>query len=343
MDYRRLGRTGLLVSEMCLGTNTMGGGDLPGWKALGGLDQAASNAVIRAAVDAGINFLDTADVYAAGQSEQRVGQAIRDLGLARQDIVIATKTGGRMGPGANRIGSSRGYLFHAVDASLQRLQTDYIDLWMVHFFDPATPLEETLRALDDIARSGRVRYIGCSNYAAWQLMKALSVSERQNLLRFEAVEAQWSIATRDIERELVPLVQDQQVGLMIWGPLVGGLLSGKFTRDGKDGQSGRMAGRMPDVLDRNRVFDIIDAMRPIADGHGVSVAQVAIAWVLHQKGVSSVLAGATRPEQVTENAKAAALKLSAAELEALDKASALIQDYGSWLARTTPADRKRYV
>jgi aryl-alcohol dehydrogenase-like predicted oxidoreductase len=343
MEYRRLGRTGLLVSEMCLGTNTMGGGDLPGWKALGGLDQAASNAVIKAAIDAGINFIDTADIYAAGQSEQRVGQAVRDLGLKRQDVVIATKTGGRMGPGANTIGSSRGYLFNAIDASLKRLQTDYVDLWMVHFFDPATPLDETLRALDDIARSGRVRYIGCSNYAAWQLMKALSVSERQNLLRFEAVEAQWSIVTRDIERELVPLVRDQNVGLMIWGPLVGGLLSGKFQRDGKDGQTGRMAGKMPDVLDRNRVFDIVDAMRPVADGHGVSVAQVAIAWVLQQKGVSSVLSGATRPEQIAENAKAASLKLSASELETLEAASALVQDYGSWLARSTPADRKRYV
>jgi len=343
MRYKKLGRTGLLVSELCLGTNTFGGGDLPSWKALGGLDQKAANAVVEKAVAAGINFIDTADTYAEGQSEQRVGQAIRDLGLQRADVVIATKTAGRTGPAPNAIGASRGYLYTAVERCLHRLNTDYIDLYMIHHFDPATPLEETLRALDDLVRSGKVRYIGCSNFAAWQVMKSIGISERLNLARFEAVEWQWSAASRDIERELVPLALDQNMGIMVWGPLLGGLLSGKYSRDGSGEKGGRTGGNVPPVLNRDKVFDVVDALKAVASAHGVTAAQAAIAWLLHQKAATSVLFGATAAAQVEANVRASELKLSAEELKRIADVSPVGWDYGMWVVRRVQEDRLRYV
>ncbi|MCA9002626.1 MAG: aldo/keto reductase, partial [Planctomycetes bacterium] len=231
MRYNRFGRTGLFVSEMCLGTMTFGGQGY--FKVVGEVQQEEANAIVRAALDSGINFLDTANVYAEGLSETITGRALRDLGIARQDVVIATKALGPMGPGPNDRGTSRYHLLHQIDASLERLGLDHVDLYQIHGWDPACGIEETLRALEDIVRSGRARYVGVSNWAAWQIMKALGISERLGLQRFESLQAYYTVAGRDLEREIVPLLRSEQVGLMVWSPLAGGLLSGKYSREGQ--------------------------------------------------------------------------------------------------------------
>jgi aryl-alcohol dehydrogenase-like predicted oxidoreductase len=343
MRHKKLGRTGLLVSELALGTNTFGGGDLAFWKTMGGLDQAAVNAIVGRAVESGINFFDTADTYSAGQSEQRVGQAIRDLKLDRGEVIIATKTAGRTSPAPNDIGASRHYLMNAVEKCLKRLQTDYIDVYMVHHYDPVTPLEETLRALDDLVRGGKVRYVGCSNFAAWQAMKAIGVSERQNLERFEVVEFQWSAATRDIEREIVPFVLDQKVGVMAWGALLGGLLSGKYRRDGSGESGGRTGGNVPPVLDKERVFDVVDALSAVAGRHGATPGQVALAWLLHQPGLTTALFGVRSVEQFDANVKAADIKLTADDLKQIDEANPVTPGYGMWVVRGVQQDRLKHV
>lgn len=330
MKYNKLGRTGLFVSEICLGTMTFGGrGEL--WPIIGQLDQAAANNLVRIAIDAGINFFDTADVYSEGESERILGRAIRDLGVPRQDVVIATKVRGRTGPGPNAVGLSRGHIMDAVKASLARLGTDYIDLYQIHGADLVTPLDETLGALDDLVRAGQIRYIGCSNLMAWQIAKALGLSARENRARFETVQAYYSIAGRDIEREIVPLVVEEELGLMVWSPLAGGLLSGKFGRDFAGPNDARRTRFDFPPVDRERAYDIVDAIRPIASRHGVSVARVALAWLLHQKGVMSVIVGAKTAEQLADNIAAATLRLSDDDRTALDQASALAPEYPRWM------------
>jgi aryl-alcohol dehydrogenase-like predicted oxidoreductase len=343
MRYRRLGRSGLIVSELCLGTNTFGGGDKEMWRRLGGLDQAGSEAVMSRAFEAGINFIDTADGYAAGESESRIGAGLKNLGVDRGDVVIATKFGMPMGAGPNRMGASRGHIVRALDASLKRLQTDYVDLYLVHFFDPATPLEETLRTLDQQVRAGKVRHIGCSNFAAWQVMKALDISAAEGLERFEVIEAQWSAATRGLERETVPMALDQGVGIMVWGPLVGGLLSGKYTREGGGAGEGRTGGAVPPVLDRDRVFDVVDALRTVAGRHDATVSQAALAWVLRQPAATSVLFGARNPEQVADNVKATELALTEEDLALINAAAEPVLDYGVWTMRGSPSARLAYL
>ena len=343
MRYRRLGRSGLIVSELCLGTNTFGGGDKEMWRWLGGLDQAGSEAVMSRAFEAGINFIDTADGYAAGESESRIGAGLKNLGVDRGDVVIATKFGMPMGAGPNRMGASRGHIVRALDASLKRLQTDYVDLYLVHFFDPATPLEETLRTLDQQVRAGKVRHIGCSNFAAWQVMKALDISAAEGLERFEVIEAQWSAATRGLERETVPMALDQGVGIMVWGPLVGGLLSGKYTREGGGAGEGRTGGAVPPVLDRDRVFDVVDALRTVAGRHDATVSQAALAWVLRQPAATSVLFGARNPEQVADNVKATELALTEEDLALINAAAEPVLDYGVWTMRGSPSARLAYL
>jgi aryl-alcohol dehydrogenase-like predicted oxidoreductase len=330
MKYNKLGRTGLFVSEICLGTMTFGGrGEL--WPIIGQLDQAAANNLVRIAIDAGINFFDTADVYSEGESERILGRAIRDLGVPRQDVVIATKVRGRTGPGPNAVGLSRGHIMDAVKASLARLGTDYIDLYQIHGADLVTPLDETLGALDELVRAGQIRYIGCSNLMAWQIAKALGLSARENRARFETVQAYYSIAGRDIEREIVPLVVEEELGLMVWSPLAGGLLSGKFGRDFAGPNDARRTRFDFPPVDRERAYDIVDAIRPIASRHGVSVARVALAWLLHQKGVMSVIVGAKTAEQLADNIAAATLRLSDDDRTALDQASALSPEYPRWM------------
>ena len=321
MRYRRLGRAGLVVSELCLGTNTFGGRG-PMWSAIGALDQPQANAVMKAAVEAGINLIDTADIYGGGESERRIGQALRDLNIPRSDVVIITKTAGRMEPGPNGMGLSRGHVLTAVEASLRRLGTDYIDLYLLHFPDPATPLEETLRALDDLVRAGKVRYIGCSNFRAWQAMKAIGISEREGLARFEILEMHWSAATRDVEREIVPMVTDCGVGILVWGPLLGGLLTGKFGRDGSGAGVGRTGGKVPPTIDRGRLFDTIDVLTEVARRREATVPQVALAWLLHKPAVTSVLFGARDARQVGDNIGAIDVRLSTDDLAALDAVAA---------------------
>jgi aryl-alcohol dehydrogenase-like predicted oxidoreductase len=253
MRYNRLGRTGLFVSELCLGTMTFGGGEGM-WQQIGALQQADAEALIRTSLDAGINFIDTADVYAGGLSEEITGLALKNIGVRRDEVVVATKAFGPMGEGPNSRGNSRYHLLDAVKASLKRLQLDHIDLYQIHGFDPATPMDETLRALDILVQHGHVRYIGVSNWAAWQIAKASGISERLNLARFESVQAYYTIAGRDLERELAPMMTSEAIGLMVWSPLAGGLLSGKYSRDDEKNGEGRRATFDFPPVDRGRGY-----------------------------------------------------------------------------------------
>ena len=330
MKYNVLGRTGLFVSELCLGTMTFGGGSGM-WQAIGSLQQQEADGLVRQAHEAGINFFDTADVYAEGLSEQITGQAIRNLGVPREEIVLATKVFGTTSEGPNGRGSSRAHITDGVKASLKRLGMDHIDLYQLHGFDGVTPIEETLRALDDLVRHGHVRYIGLSNWAAWQIMKALGVAERLNLARPASLQAYYTVAGRDLEREIVPLLHSEGVGLMVWSPLAGGLLSGKFSRDTKGAEGDRRTAFNFPPVDEPRGWAVIDAMRPIAENHGVSVAQVALAWLLAQKVVTSVIVGAKRAEQLADNIGATELTLSEDELKTLGDVSALPPEYPGWM------------
>ncbi len=330
MKFNQLGRTGLFVSELCLGTMTFGGGSGI-WQAIGKLQQDEADALLRQAVEAGINFIDTADVYSEGLSEQITGQAIRNLGLSRHDVVLATKVYGETGPGPNARGASRAHIADGVKASLKRLNTDHIDLYQIHGFDSITPIEETVRALDDLVRHGLVRYVGVSNWAAWQVMKALGLAERYGLARPVSLQAYYTIAGRDLERELVPMLKSEGVGLMVWSPLAGGLLSGKYVRDQKGAEGDRRTSFNFPPVDDTRGWAVIDAMRPIAERHGVSVAQIALAWLLSRPVVTSVIVGAKRPDQLADNIAATRVTLSADDLAALDKVSALPPEYPGWM------------
>ena len=333
MRYNRLGSTGLIVSELCLGAMTFG--TKPGrFGAIAGLDQDATNALVRQSIDAGINFIDTANVYTEGQSEDYTGAAIKALGIARSDVVIATKAMGSMGPGPNDAGVSRYHLMNQIDASLARLGTDHVDLYQIHGWDSQTPIEEALRALDDIVRTGRARYIGVSNWAAWQIMKALGISERLGLEKFASLQAYYTVAGRDLEREIVPMLKSEGVGLMVWSPLAGGLLSGKYSRadDNRSQGEGRRAAFDFPPVDHDRAYGLIDAMRAMAGAReGGSVAQIALAWLLHQEIVSTVIVGAKRADQLADNIAACDVSLSADELGQLDKLSALPREYPGWM------------
>ncbi len=343
MRQHALGRTGLFVSELCLGTMTFGGGDEGIWGHIGSLQQSDAERLIGQALDAGINFIDTADVYAAGRSEQITGQALKNLKIPRESVVVATKVFGETGPGANQRGASRGHILDGVQASLKRLQLEHIDLYQIHGFDPATPIEETVRALDQLVRQGDVRYVGVSNWAAWQIAKALGVAERLGLSRFESLQAYYTVAGRDLERELVPMLKSEGVGLMVWSPLAGGLLSGKYDRNQPAAAGDRRASFDFPPVDKERAFDCIDAMRPIAAAHGVSVAQVALAWLLHQPQVTSVIVGAKRPDQLADNLGATAVRLSAGELAQIDQVSRPVAEYPGWMFERQGAHRREQM
>lgn len=331
MRYKKLGNTGLFVSELCLGTMTFGGQE-DMWGKIGQLQQAQAEELVGRALDAGINFIDTADVYSGGRSEEITGQALKNLKVPRENVVVATKVFGETGTaGVNSRGSSRFHIIQSVKASLKRLQLDHIDLYQLHGFDPATPMEETLYALDTLVQHGHVRYIGVSNWAAWQIAKALGISERLGLARFASLQAYYTIAGRDLERELLPMMQSENVGLMVWSPLAGGLLSGKYGRDGKAEAGGRRVEFDFPPVNKDRAFDCVDVMRTIADSKGVSVAQIALAWLLHQQAVTSVIIGAKRPEQLDDNLAATSVQLSDEELKQLDAVSALPREYPGWM------------
>ena len=338
MKYNLLGNTGLRVSELCLGTMTFGG---KGWaKMIGTLDQAAVDQVMRRSIDAGINFIDTANVYSEGWSEELTGQSIKNLGLNRDDLVIATKVRGQMGPGPNDSGLTRKHILQQVEASLRRLKTDYIDLYQIHSFDPLTPWQETLWTLDDLVKSGKVRYIGASNLAAWQLAQALDFSNYTRVASFVSLQAYYTIAGRDLEREIVPLLLDQKVGLMVWSPLAGGFLSGKFRRDSKPTEGTRRTGFDFPPVDKERGFNIVDALDPMAKAKGASIAQLALAWLLHQPVVTSVIIGANKMEQLEDNLKSVDVKFTAEELMQLDAVSKLPPEYPGWMLSFTSFDRQ---
>ncbi len=338
MRYKLLGNTGLQVSTICLGTMTFGPGEGI-WGKIGGSGQQEADELIKASVDAGVNFIDTADVYSAGHSELTVGRSLKNLGITRKDLVVATKAFGRTGPGRNDVGASRGHIMDAVDASLKRLQTEYIDLYQIHGTDTVTPIEETLRALNTLVESGKVRYIGLSNWHAWRIMKALGISELKNLAKFDTLQAYYSIAGRDLEREIVPLLEDQKMGLLVWSPLAGGLLSGKFSRENQKPEGSRRSEFDFPVVDKERTWKILDVMRPIAEAHEASVATVALAYVLAKPFVTSVIIGAKRMEQLKDNLAAVDLKLSADEMKTLDEVSALPPEYPGWMVPFQTSDR----
>jgi aryl-alcohol dehydrogenase-like predicted oxidoreductase len=326
MKYRALADTGVFVSELCLGAMTFGGqGQI--WQAIGGLDQKAVDGIVHCALDGGINFVDTADVYSNGESEVMVGRA---LGGRRHDVVLATKVRGRMGKGANQVGLSRLHIFDAVEASLKRLDTDYIDLYQIHRFDPLTAVDDTLRALDDLVRAGKVRYIGCSNLPAWYLMKTLAVSRELRLERFKCSQSYYSLAGRELERETIPLLKDQGLGLLVWSPLAGGFLSGKFTRDGGDDAARRAKFDFPPV-NRDQAFGILDVLTTIAHARGATIPRIALAWVLANPVVTSVIIGARKIEQLEDNLKSVDITLAPDDLKALDDASKLAVEYPTWM------------
>lgn len=337
MKYNFLGTTGIKVSELCLGTMTFGGKGY--WTAIGQLTQQAVDEIMKQAIDAGINFIDTANVYSEGLAEELTGKSIKNLGLKRDDLVIATKVRGKTGEGVNEIGLSRKHIMQQIDESLKRLNIDYIDLYQIHGYDALTPIEETIRTFDDLVRSGKVRYIGASNVSAWQLMKALSFSQYNNLAKFVSLQAYYTIAGRDLERELIPLLNDQKIGLMVWSPLAGGFLSGKYSRNKNPEGARRLSFDFPPI-NKEKAFDIIDVMEPIAESKNVSVAQIALAWLLHQPAVTSVIIGAKNIEQLTQNLNAVNVQFTEDELKNLDEVSKLTKEYPAWMLERQGHDRK---
>ncbi len=329
MRYRRLGHSGLFVSELCLGTMTFGGSD-DMWGQIGQLEQAAADELVGTALEAGINFIDTANVYASGRSEEILGQSLKNLGVARDQVVIATKVHGQMGDGPNARGASRTHILDQVGASLKRMQLDHIDLYQIHGFDPATPIVETLEALDTLVRRGDVRYIGLSNWAAWQVMKAVGIAEARQLAPIVSLQAYYTLAGRDLEREIIPLLLSEDIGLMVWSPLAGGFLSGKFDREGKTPEGRRVNFDFPPI-DKERAYDVVDVMRGLAADKGCTVPQIAIAWLLHQPVVTSVLVGAKRVDQLTDNIGAIDVALSEEDLSALDAVTRLTPEYPGWM------------
>src|SRR6266404_4824941 len=325
MKYKTLGRSGLKVSQLCLGTMTFG----ENFFNIAVVNQASANEMVARALGAGINFFDTADVYSYGESETVLGQSLKDTGPARDKVIIATKVRGSMSEAAtagtgdvNNVGLSRQHIFSSVEASLRRLQTDYIDLYQVHGWDVLTPIAETLRALDDLVRQGKVRYIGCSNWAARQLMKALCLSESHDWAGFVSLQAYYSLVGRDLEHELLPLYREENIGVLPWSPLSGGFLSGKYRRDSPNPEGARRTNFQFPPIDETRGFDAVEALDEIARRNGVTVPQVALAWLLAQSGVTSIIIGANKMSQLDDNLKAADLQLSPEEIEQLSLTTA---------------------
>src|ERR1700678_3771493 len=342
LEYSTLGNTGLLVSKICFGTMTFGDGRGL-FKALSDVDQTGADELVKTALDGGINFFDTADNYTEGASEKILGQSLKNLDVARQQVVIATKVYSRVGPGRNDVGASRGHIMDGVEASLRRLQTDHIDLYQIHGNDSVTPLEETLRALDTLVQQGKVRYVGCSNWQAWKIAKALGISELKGLARFDTLQAYYSIAGRDIEREIVPLLESEKVGLLVWSPLAGGLLSGKFSRTNQKPADSRRTDYDFPLVDKERTWKILDAMAPVVKAHGCSPARLSLAWLLAKPVVTSVIIGAKRLDQLQDNLVAGALRLTQAELRQLDEVSTLPPEYPGWVLPFQGADRREPV
>ena len=329
MHYNIIGNTGVLVSELCLGTMTFGGKGF--WTSIGKLPQEEATNLVKIAVENGINFIDTANVYSEGLSEIILGKALKDLGVNRQDIFIATKVRGQMGQGVNQVGLSRLHIQYSVNDSLRRLGLDHIDLLYIHGLDPVTSLEETMRGLEEVVQSGKVRYLGISNHPAWMVIKANAVAASMGWNKFVALQNYYTIAGRDIEREIVPMALSENLSIMPWSPLAGGFLSGKFSRKTlKAGNSRRDEFDFPPV-NKGKAYDIIDVMQEISSAHNVSVARVALAWLLRKKGVTSIIIGAKKEEQLRENIASTSLLLTADEMSRLDSISELSKEYPGWM------------
>lgn len=329
MRYNVLGQTGLFVSELCLGAMTFGGKGM--WQAIGELGAKESEALIGTALDAGVNFVDTADVYSEGESERLVGAALKSLARPREQVVVATKVRGRVGPGVNQVGLSAAHIHASIDASLARLGLDHVDLYQIHGFDPATPIEETVRALDAVVRSGKARYVGFSNLPAWVASKALTFARENALARFQSAQVYYSIAGRDIEREIAPMCLDERVAILPWSPLAGGLLSGKFDPEKKGPSDSRRTNFDFPPVNMERLPRVLSALRTVAEATGTSVARVALAWQLTKPFVTSIIIGAKKKEQLTDNLAATELKLGADHVKLLDEASALPMEYPGWM------------
>lgn len=336
MKYKLLGGTGLMVSEFCLGTMTFGGKNDPMSSVMGALDDQAAGLLVNEALESGINFFDTANVYGVGESEEILGRSLKGK---RHEAVIATKVRFRMGPGPNDAGLSRGHIIRQAEESLKRLGTDYIDLFQIHGPDPLTDWEETLRALDDLVRSGKVRYIGSSNLQGWQIMKANGISRQLGLHPFKTTQSYYSLAGRDVEREILPVLEDQKMGLLVWSPLAGGFLSGKYTRDNQGGADDRRNKFDFPPVDREKSYVLIDVLQEIAKARETSVARIALAWLLNQPAVTSVIVGAKRPDQLRDNLGASGIVLNEEELSRLDQVSRLQPEYPLWNPAAYIADR----
>jgi aryl-alcohol dehydrogenase-like predicted oxidoreductase len=339
MKYNRLGQTGLFVSEICLGTMTFSGENYFGG-VIGNLGQKDATALIARSLEARVNFIDTADVYSFGESEKMTGQALKDLGVKRSDVVLATKVYGRMAPGPNDMGGSRGHIMDSVSRSLERLQTDHIDLYQIHHSDTVTGVEETMRSLDDLVCQGMVRYVGVSNWEAWKIVKANGVADKRGWTRIETTQVYYSIAGRDLEQDIVPMMQDQTIGCLVWSPLAGGYLAGKYTPGGDaKAEPGRRAQFDFPPIDKDKADKIVVAMRDVAKAHGVSVARVALAWVRQKPFVTSTIIGAKTLEQLNDNLEAVTLILTPEETARLDEVSADRPQYPHWMIKRNNATR----
>ena len=336
MKTRFLGDTGVRVSELCFGAMTFGGKGY--WANIGQVGQKEADDLVNIAIDGGINFFDTADVYSEGMSELLLGKA---LGTKRNSVVLATKVRGRTGSGPNDVGLSRRHIIDSCNASLKRLGTDYIDLYQVHSFDPRTPLEETLRTLDDLVREGKVRYVGASNFAGWQLMKALAISDTQHLERFITLQAFYSLIARDLENELVPLSLDQHLGILPWSPLGGGFLTGKYRRGKPRPEGARRSNPTAQFLqfDEEKGFDIVDELEKTARKYGATITQAALNYLLRKPGVTSVIVGARNKEQLTDNLKTVDWEIAAEEVARLDTLSTPPRVYPYWMLERMSQDR----
>jgi aryl-alcohol dehydrogenase-like predicted oxidoreductase len=329
MRYQQLGRTGLFVSELCLGTMTLGGKGM--WGAIGKLDAAEAEVLVGTSLDAGVNFIDTADVYSEGESESLLGGALQALGRPREQVVVATKVRGRVGPGVNQVGLSRGHILASIDGSLQRLGLDHVDLYQIHGVDPVTPIEETVRALDEVVRSGKARYVGFSNLPAWLAAKAITFAQANGLARFQSAQVYYSIAGRDIEREVVPMCQSEGVAILPWSPLAGGLLSGKFDPSKQGPADARRSSFDFPPVNLERLPRVLAALGEVAKATGLSVARVALAWQLTKPFVTSIIIGAKKKEQLVDNLAAVEVKLAPEHVKLLDEASALPSEYPGWM------------
>ena len=329
MKYKQLGKTGVLVSELCFGTMTFGGRGY--WKAIGQQPEEEATQLVRTAIDHGINFFDTANAYSEGLAETLLGKAIKNISISRQSVFIATKVRLRMGEGPNQVGLSKLHILDSVDDSLQRLGLSHIDMLYIHSVDPLTPIEETMRALEDLIRSGKVRYLGVSNHPAWMVMKANSLAAHMGWSKFVASQNFYSIASRDIEREIVPMALSENISIMPWSPLAGGFLSGKFKRDvSKTGNSRRDDFDFPPI-NKEKAFDIVDVMTKIGEHYNASAARVALAWTKDRPGVTSVIIGAKNNDQLLDNLACTELQLTPDELKELDTISAPTPEYPGWM------------